>query len=239
MPITILAPTNLTVSRGPYPTPTSVGSFPNGLATPAGGIAPYTFFISGGIIPKGLHMNPVTGNLTGSTIEVGQFIFKYKVYDSTNEQSNEITTTLTITDLQGPAILAIAPKVFTQGDYISQELVMLTDWDTFDTYTILQTAGIMLPLVNRKDGNVKKWFFEGRVETTTNGNTVGNSYTIMDLAGNLSYVNFDLTIYDAPSGGWVGKIDEIRNDEFDIILTKTESELNNRDLTIVINMLQK
>lgn len=228
----------LNVNRPPYPTQYTFTPF--SLSSPSGGVAPYTYFLSGGTLPKGIHLHPVTGDLIGSTGEIGQFTYKYRVYDSTNDISNEATRVITINDTVPPVIPAIGPKIYTQGQYISEEFVMGTDWEAFDTYSVQINAGIDLPLVLRRDfSGVKKWYFEGQVTTTTGGNTVNNSYTVTDAAGLSSNVNFNLTINDLPDGGWVGKIDAIRDDEFDIVLTKTNPDLNNRDLDIIINMLQK
>lgn len=52
--------------------------------TPAGGVAPYSFAVTGGALPPGLHLDPVSGEVLGVPMLLGAFPYSVTVTDSTS-----------------------------------------------------------------------------------------------------------------------------------------------------------
>ena len=74
-----------------------------------GGIAPYTYSISAGMLPPGLTLNASTGAITGSPTAVGTYSFTAQVQDSSEGSADTVTSTCTIIVTQPPPISLSCP----------------------------------------------------------------------------------------------------------------------------------
>jgi uncharacterized repeat protein (TIGR03803 family) len=119
----VVSPAALTLS-GPTAT-AQVGIAYSSVLNAAGGVAPYTFSITGGALPPGLTLNTSTGAITGTPTTVGTYNFTAQVVDSkgntatascsivvTSAGTNPTTTSLTLVPSNIP-VGSVGPIVMT------------------------------------------------------------------------------------------------------------------------------
>jgi len=105
-PLDVIAPTPISLRCGSSGGEVSVPYSSSLTAT--GGIPPYTFSITSGMLPPGLSLNPSTGAITGIPLAAGPYPFTAQVADSTNLPTGIATANCGITiaatvGLSGPA----------------------------------------------------------------------------------------------------------------------------------------
>jgi hypothetical protein len=88
----------------------TVGSLPDGVegepytatVQTKGGVPPYTWLLSGGTFPPGLDFDPLTGGISGTPTEGGDFTFTVQVMDSDDPQNtDEKEFTITVAPVVG------------------------------------------------------------------------------------------------------------------------------------------
>lgn len=78
----ITPPAPIVISQAKFP-PGTVGQPYDGGFFYGGGVPPYTWSISAGALPPGLHMNSLPSEVTGTPTTAGTFSFTARLTDST------------------------------------------------------------------------------------------------------------------------------------------------------------
>ncbi|MGA3187430.1 MAG: putative Ig domain-containing protein [Bryobacteraceae bacterium] len=81
----------LTLNCNPATGPSSVGSFYSAGCTASGGVAPYTWSISSGILPKGLVLSPsgASATVSGTPASAGAYTYTVQVADSSSQSQTQ------------------------------------------------------------------------------------------------------------------------------------------------------
>ncbi|MBI5181119.1 MAG: PQQ-dependent sugar dehydrogenase [Nitrospirae bacterium] len=145
-------------SQGPTILTTSllngtVGASYNQTIQATGGVQPYTWSITNGLLPNGLTLNSSTGNISGTPTAQGTFTFTIQVADA-NNQINSRQFSLTINPQ--PASLTIITSSLPSGTigYAYNATLQATGQNTVLPYTwSLQSGALPAGLTVSNSGN--------------------------------------------------------------------------------------
>ncbi|TWQ11162.1 autotransporter domain-containing protein [Xanthomonas vasicola] len=118
-----VAGANVTLPATTLPAGTAGQAYSSAITPATGGIAPYTYALTGGTLPSGITLNTNSGALTGNSTSVGSFGFTVTATDSTTGSSSQGTQSYILT-ITAPTI-AVAPSAVptaTRGTAYSQTL---------------------------------------------------------------------------------------------------------------------
>ncbi|WP_047698864.1 putative Ig domain-containing protein [Xanthomonas vasicola] len=118
-----VAGANVTLPATTLPAGTAGKAYSSAITPATGGIAPYTYALTGGTLPSGITLNTNSGALTGNSTSVGSFGFTVTATDSTTGSSSQGTQSYILT-ITAPTI-AVAPSAVptaTRGTAYSQTL---------------------------------------------------------------------------------------------------------------------
>jgi hypothetical protein len=85
-----------------------------GFLTATGGIEPYTWSVTSGLLPEGLSLDPSTGVVSGETTSVGRFTFTVTATDSASPTPATASASVTIVST-APAALSVATASLPSG----------------------------------------------------------------------------------------------------------------------------
>ena len=95
----------------------------NSALVASGGVPPYTFSITSGVLPDGLTLNTSTGAITGTPTAAGTFNFTAQVADKTNAMGGTKTTNCSIVIAPAPLKLLCAASTGQVGVPYNSALV--------------------------------------------------------------------------------------------------------------------
>jgi len=161
--------------------------YTGGNISAAGGTAPYTYTLTSGRLPTGISLSSSSGALSGTTTEVGTFLFTVKAVDSnTNSGQQNFSLQVTTVDLTlNPATL---PGGLKNTPY--EQTLSVTGGIGPYTYSLLTgTLPMGLSLVGNKITGtptvVQSSVFKIKV-VDSNGNSTDATYTIGIAAVNIT-----------------------------------------------------
>jgi hypothetical protein len=99
--VTLTNTTSTTVTLSCPSVNSAVGLAYNSALSASGGQPPYTYSITGGSLPAGLHLAPATGAITGTPTAMGTFNFTAMAVDSHTPVAGTATTACTINTIGG------------------------------------------------------------------------------------------------------------------------------------------
>lgn len=136
----------------------------SGSVSAAGGTAPYTYSITVGGLPFGLTLDPASGQISGTPLETGHFVFTANAKDADGNQVNDsFTITITPASAQLGTITTVTAALAGGARYL------LPDQSTHDIITITphfsggvgtQNVGVWL-FFRRSTGTAAAWYFQG------------------------------------------------------------------------------
>ncbi len=166
--------------------PTAATSSPyNASLAAAGGVSPYSWAVSSGILPNGFGLVPNTGVLSGTTTEAGTFAFQITVTDS---ERNQAIASLSVL-VQDPAPpLSITTQALPTAATSSPYNASLAAAGGVSPYSWEITSGIL------PDG-ITLGTSTGLLSGTTNETGVFSfQVDVTDSQGNLSYASLDILV---------------------------------------------